>query len=182
MVVVLARVTNKFCEVWSHFEVWLWWMSDKRDESTWRGQIMLMMSQIPNGRSNAIGLDQDLVWLEVANLESKEKNWKMTEELKNHILQFRMTVQIGSERGINCNEKNGFCTTVRNFAWSYETIQKATCCYCSCWNFAWLCKNDVLVWNDPSSCEMVILMLNSKFLNLESSRRLMWSCQVSIWT
>ena len=43
-------------------------------------------------------------------------------------------------------------------------------------------KMMVLMWNDPRSCEMVILMLNSKFLNLESSRRLMRSCQVSIWT
>ena len=39
----------------------------------------------------------------------------------------------------------------------------------------------LFMWNRRGSCEIMILMLNSKFLNLDGSRRLMWGCQVSTW-
>ena len=57
-----------------------------------------------NGRSNAINLDWDLGWLDVANLESKEENWRINkEELKNLILQFHMTMWIKPKRGTCCS-------------------------------------------------------------------------------
>lgn len=134
MVVALARVTNKFCDVWSNFEVWFWWMSDKRDESTWRGQIMLMMSQMPNGRSNAIGLDQDLVWLEVANLESKEKNWKNDkEELKKSYIAI-------SHDCANWIKKRNQLQWKKWISHHYEKFR-------------------MKLWNDPKSHLLLLLML-----------------------
>ena len=42
-------------------------------------------------------------------------------------------------------------------------------------------KMIVFVWNGRNSCKIMILMLNSIFVNLEGSERPMWGCQVSTW-
>ena len=53
-----------------------------------------MMVQMYNGKSNAIGLDRDLGWLEVVSLESKEENGRNEKKkLKNHMLQVHMIMR-----------------------------------------------------------------------------------------
>ena len=62
-----------------------------------------------------------------------------------------------------------------NFTQSCEMLQEDVNCYCCIFLF------HIIMRNCLSSCEMTILLLNSRFLDEEASGRPLRWCQVSTW-
>ena len=128
----------------------------------------MLMIRLHNGRSNAIGLDWDFGYLEVVKVESKEGNGRNDKgKLKNQMLQirmimwkFRITVQIRPD------EKNWLHSKVDvwiNFAWTYEFLHSHATPLISHDH----AKMIVFMRKGQSSCKIMILMLNSIFVNLD---------------
>ena len=69
--------------------------------------------------------------------------------------------------------------------WKFHTVMQngpGSCDYYYCSiDFARPCEIGFLHANWPSLCEMIVLLLNSRLMNGEASRRTLRWCQVSTW-
>ena len=142
--------------------------------------------------------NQIKIWsqFEVVKVGVKRTKWSTKEELKNHVVQFRMimrkfcmTMQNGTEEGFMLQAKRdlgyklrGMCKLILH---EHAKISHTHAKWSKkCFNMLLLpltLEFRKIVQNVNILCTMVILLINSKLLNEEASRKPLRWCQVFTW-